>query len=62
MKTVTLQVATLEEVKRRAQDAFRGKKQGVRISFTTRAAVSAHDCEALGTDPFHGWRRTADDP
>ena len=35
MKTVTLQVATLEEVKRRAQDAFRGKKQGVRISFTT---------------------------
>jgi predicted transcriptional regulator len=35
MKTVTLQVAKLEEVKRRAQDAFRGKKQGVRISFTT---------------------------
>jgi predicted transcriptional regulator len=35
MKTVTLQVATFEEVKRRAEDAFRGKKQGVRISFTT---------------------------
>ena len=35
MKTVTLQVATLEEVKRRAQDAFKGKKQGARISFTT---------------------------
>ena len=28
------QVATLE-VKRRAQDAFKGKKQGARISFTT---------------------------
>ena len=35
MKTVTLQVATLEEVKRPAQDAFKGKKQGARISLTT---------------------------
>jgi predicted transcriptional regulator len=35
MRTVTLQVATREEVKRRAQDAFRGKKQGSRISFAT---------------------------
>jgi len=35
MKTVTLQVATLDEVKRRAQDAFKGKKQGARISFAT---------------------------
>jgi hypothetical protein len=35
MKTVTLQVATLNEVKRRAQDAFKGKKQGSRISFAT---------------------------
>ncbi len=35
MKTVTLQVASLEEVKRRAQDAFKGKKQGARISFAT---------------------------
>ena len=35
MKTVTLQVAALEEVKRRAQDAFKGKKQGARISFAT---------------------------
>ena len=35
MKTVTLQVAKLEEVKRRAQDAFKGKKQGSRISFAT---------------------------
>jgi len=33
MKTVTLQVSKLAEVKRRAQDAFRGKKQGSRISF-----------------------------
>jgi len=33
MKTVTLQVSKLEEVKRRAQDAFKGKKQGSRISF-----------------------------
>jgi predicted transcriptional regulator len=35
MKTVTLQVATLEDVKRRARDAFKGKKQGARISFAT---------------------------
>ena len=35
MKTVTLQIASLQEVKRRAQDAFKGKKQGARISFTT---------------------------
>jgi predicted transcriptional regulator len=35
MKTVTLQVARLEEVKRRARDAFKGKKQGSRISFAT---------------------------
>jgi predicted transcriptional regulator len=33
MKTVTLQVARLEEVGRRARDAFRGKQQGSRISF-----------------------------
>jgi predicted transcriptional regulator len=35
MKTVTLQVTKLEEVKRRAHDAFKGKKQGSRISFAT---------------------------
>jgi predicted transcriptional regulator len=35
MKTVTLQVAGLEEIKRRARDAFKGKKQGSRISFAT---------------------------
>ncbi len=35
MKTVTLQVAKLEEVKRRVRDAFKGKKQGSRISFAT---------------------------
>jgi predicted transcriptional regulator len=35
MKTVTLQVATLDAVKRRARDAFEGKKQGSRISFGT---------------------------
>jgi predicted transcriptional regulator len=35
MKTVTLDVATLKDVKRRAQDAFKGKKQGARISFAT---------------------------
>ncbi len=35
MKTVTLQVARLEEVKRRARDAFKGRKQGSRISFAT---------------------------
>ena len=35
MKTVTLEVATLQEVKRRAQGAFTGRKQGARISFAT---------------------------
>jgi predicted transcriptional regulator len=35
MKTVTLQVAKFDEVKRRARDAFRGKKQSSRISFAT---------------------------
>ena len=35
MKTVTLQVSKLEEIKRRAGDAFKGKKQGSRISFAT---------------------------
>ena len=35
MKTVTLQVTRLEDVKRRARDAFKGKKQGSRISFAT---------------------------
>ena len=35
MKTVTLQVAKLDEVKRRTREAFNGKKQGSRISFAT---------------------------
>ena len=35
MKTVTLGVATLKDVKGRAQDAFKGRKQGARISFAT---------------------------
>ncbi len=35
MKTVTLEVASREDVTRRALDAFRGKKQRARISFAT---------------------------
>jgi predicted transcriptional regulator len=35
MKTVTLHVADLDDVKQRARDAFKGKKQGSRISFAT---------------------------
>ena len=35
MKTVTLEVATLKDVKRRVQEAFKGRKQGARISFAT---------------------------
>jgi predicted transcriptional regulator len=35
MKTVTLEVATLKNVKRRVQEAFKGRKQGARISFAT---------------------------
>ena len=35
MKTVTLEIATLKDVKRRVQEAFKGRKQGARISFAT---------------------------
>ena len=35
MKTVTLAVASREDVTRRALDAFKGKKQPARISFAT---------------------------
>jgi predicted transcriptional regulator len=35
MKIVTLQVSKLAEVRRRARDAFRGRKQGSRISFAS---------------------------
>jgi predicted transcriptional regulator len=35
MKVVTLQLASLDDVRRRAQDAFKGNKQGTRISFAT---------------------------
>jgi predicted transcriptional regulator len=35
MKTVTLKVAKIDDVKRHARDAFRGKKQGSYISFAT---------------------------
>ena len=35
MRTLTLQVAKLDDVKRRARDAFKGKKQGSYISFAT---------------------------
>jgi predicted transcriptional regulator len=35
MKTVTLQVSKREEVKQRVREAFKGKKQGSRISFAT---------------------------
>ena len=35
MKVVTLQVASLDDVKRRAQDAFRGHRQGARITFAS---------------------------
>ena len=35
MKTVTLQVATRQDVNRRTLEAFRGKKQGSHISFAT---------------------------
>ena len=35
MKVVTLQVSSLDEVKRRAQEAFGGRKQGAFISFAS---------------------------
>jgi predicted transcriptional regulator len=35
MKIVTLEVASVADVKRRAMEAFRGRKQRARISFAT---------------------------
>lgn len=35
MKVVTLQVASLDDVKQRAREAFRGGKQGARITFAS---------------------------
>jgi predicted transcriptional regulator len=35
MKTATLQVATLDDVKQRLRNAFKGKKQGSYICFAT---------------------------
>jgi predicted transcriptional regulator len=35
MRTITLDVASLPDVTRRALDAFKGKKRGARISFAT---------------------------
>jgi predicted transcriptional regulator len=35
MKILTLQLSKLQDVKQRARDAFKGKKQGSRISFAT---------------------------
>jgi predicted transcriptional regulator len=35
MKTVTLQVSDLDEVKRRAREAFKNQRQGARISFAS---------------------------
>ena len=35
MKTVTLQVASLDDVKARARAAFRGHRQGTRITFAS---------------------------
>jgi hypothetical protein len=35
MKTAMLEVTALKDVKRRARDAFKGRKQGARISYAT---------------------------
>jgi len=35
VKTVTLQLASLDDVKRRAREAFKGARQGARISFAS---------------------------
>src|ERR1700712_5405248 len=35
MNVVTLQIATLGDVKKRAEKAFRGQKQGARITFAS---------------------------
>jgi predicted transcriptional regulator len=35
MRTVTVEVSSLQDVKRRTREAFAGKKQGTRISFAS---------------------------
>jgi predicted transcriptional regulator len=35
MRIVTLDIASIEEVKRRTLEAFKGKKQGARLSFAS---------------------------
>ena len=63
MKTVTLQVAKLEDVKRRAQDAFKGRKQGSRISFASPEVLfRLLTAKAMGGHPLDGRRRTSEHP
>jgi hypothetical protein len=61
MKNVTLDVASVPDVTRRALDAFKGKKQGARISFATPGvAVEGADRQTLGVAQGHGRARPAE--
>ncbi|MEZ5787319.1 MAG: hypothetical protein R3D62_12825 [Xanthobacteraceae bacterium] len=61
MKTVTLQIARLDEVKQRARRLSRPQARGAYQFCQTGASVSASDGKAVGPDPLLGWCRTADD-
>jgi hypothetical protein len=63
MKTVTLDVATREEVTRRALEVFKGKKQRARISFCdTRTALEGAHGQAVGGAQGHGGSRASHNP
>ena len=44
MKTVTLEVSSADDVKRRTLEAFKGKKQRARISFATPELLCSLRC------------------
>ena len=62
MKVVTLQVASLGEVKRRVQEELPQPQTGCAHHLrVARALVQAYDCKTVRADPRDGRRRPADD-
>ena len=63
MKIVTLEVSSVADVKRRALEAFKGKKQRARIGFGhTRTAVAGAYGGAMGAAQGFGRTGAAYDP
>ena len=63
MNTVTLSIASREDITRRALAALGGERQGAHISFeVSRAPVADLDPEALGIAEVDDRRGRHDDP